>query len=93
VTWLYNFSNPPAVGRYRQKRAMWEASLTQDTYTVPEAAKVMNMGERRVRRLLKSGDLYYENPGQRSTVIPKEAIIRCMVGPSPMEKIIERKTE
>ncbi len=84
---------PPGSKSHRQKRAVWEASLTQDTYTVPEAAKVMNMGKHSVGELVKSGALYHENPGERRTVIPKEAIVRYMVGPSPMERILERKSE
>ena len=76
---------------YRRKRAVWEASLTQDTYKVSEAAAAMKMGERKVRALLASGALYHENPGERGTVIPKEAIIRFMVGPPPLEDIFERK--
>jgi hypothetical protein len=76
---------------YRRKRAVWEASLTQDTYKVSEAAAAMKMGERKVRALLASGALYHENPGERGTVIPKEAIIRYMIGPPPLEKLSERK--
>ena len=68
---------------------MWEQSLTQDTYTVREAAEVLNMSERRVRDLIRSAELYAERLSERNTLIPKEAIIRYRVPPPSLKGIIE----
>jgi excisionase family DNA binding protein len=73
---------------YRRRRAEWEASLAQETYTVGEAALALRISESTVRRLLDRGELYSENPGKRMIRIPKAAIIRYMVGPHPMEGLL-----
>jgi excisionase family DNA binding protein len=87
---------PPGNKAHAQRRKTWERSLGQDTYTVGEAANAMKSSEGKVRKLMKSGELYSEKLGKRGAVIPKEAIIRYMTGPSPWEKIrerVERKRE
>ncbi len=70
-----------AFGRYRRRRQLWEQSLAQETYTVAEAAAVMNMGERKVRRLIADEELYAERVSGRNTLIPKQAIVDLMVPP------------
>ena len=81
---------PPGSKDYRRKHMVWEASLSQETYTVREAAAAMKKGERAVRGLINSGELDSVNKGKRGTLIPKEAIIRYMIGPSPMEKMMDK---
>jgi excisionase family DNA binding protein len=79
---------------------MWEASLSQESYTAAEAAEAMGISETTVRRLLKSGELYSDNPdarggnpGARGTRIPKAAIIRYRVGPEPLEGLFGKTSE
>jgi excisionase family DNA binding protein len=72
---------------------MWEASLAQESYTAAEAAKAMGLSETTVRKLLKSGELYSDNPGTRGTRIPKAAIIRYRVGPHPLEGLFGKTSK
>ena len=66
---------------YLERRKMWDQSLSQDTYTVEEAAKYMKLSQNTVRRLIREGKLYATNRGERNTVIPKKAIVDFMVPP------------
>jgi hypothetical protein len=85
---------PPGSKEYRRKYEMWSASLSQETYTVAEARRVLRMGKDRMNNLLDSGDLYHEKAGrERGILIPKAAIIRYGIGPPPGEKLFERKGE
>jgi excisionase family DNA binding protein len=90
---LFGLDNFPAIRAHRAKQAMWEASLTQETYTVAEAAEAMRLSKKTVRELLDSGELYSENPGARATRIPKAAIIRYMAGPGPLEGLFGKTSE
>jgi excisionase family DNA binding protein len=64
-----------------RKRRLWQQSLSKETYTVPEAASVMNMGEKKVRALIKDGELEATRVSERNTLIPRQAIIDYMAPP------------
>ncbi len=66
--------------RHLEQRSIWEQSLTQDTYTVMEAAKVMKRGKDTIYLLIEEGKLHAVKHGElhsseRGTVIPKWAIV------------------
>ncbi len=69
-----------------RKRRLWEQSLLKESYTVPEAAGVMNMGVKKVRSLIKEGNIEATRVSKRNTLIPRQAIIDYMA-PSPFKGI------
>ena len=87
---LFDLGKFPAIRAHREKQAMVEESLAQETYTVAEAAEAMRLSKKTVRELLDSRELYSENLGTRATRIPKAAIIRYMAGPGPLEGLFEK---
>ena len=81
----------PRYREYVRERRLWEESLSQDRYTVKEAATALNISERKVRQLIKAGDLAATRVSERNTLIPKQAIVECMV-PTPQWVRDFRKT-
>jgi excisionase family DNA binding protein len=70
-----------------RKRRLWEQSLSKESYAASEAADVKNMSERRIRALIKKGELVSTRVSKRNTLIPRQAIIDYMA-PSPWEGIL-----
>jgi len=62
---------------------MWERSLSQETYTVDEAAKRLGKSPNTIRNLIKNDELRATKvkPGERGTIIPKQAIVDYAVPP------------
>lgn len=60
--------------------------MLKETYTVPEAADVLNMGEKKVRALIKAGEIQATRVSKRNTLIPREAIIDY-AAPSPIKRM------
>lgn len=71
-----------------RRRGQLEQSLSQDTYTVAEAAEAMRVGEKRVRSLMRSGELDYVQPTARTIRIPKRAIVNYLA-PSPFKEFLK----
>jgi excisionase family DNA binding protein len=69
-----------------RKRRLWEQSLSKETYTVKETAGVLNMGEKRVRALIKTGEIEVTRVSERNTLVPREAILDY-VAPHPLKKL------
>ncbi len=67
------------------KRQQLRQSLGQELYTVPEAARVLRMDEKKVRRLIKRGELGHVRPGERTIRVPREAIVDYLA-PSPLRE-------
>jgi len=64
-----------------EKRKMWEKSLSQDTYTVDEAAKRLGRSPTTIRNWINNGELRATKVGERGTIIPKQAIVDYLVPP------------
>lgn len=46
--------------------------------TVPQAAKILGLDQRTVRRMLASNKLTYTRAGKRTTLIPKDEVLKIV---------------